>query len=51
MLLGTDPSVKPDALVPCTQPQVTFAYIKHLWKNNEKVQKMIRKLYFTVFFK
>lgn len=38
MLLGADPSVKSDALVPCNHPQVTFAYIKHLWKNNQKVK-------------
>lgn len=40
MLLGADPSGKPDTLVPCTHPQVTFAYIKHLWKHNQKVSYM-----------
>lgn len=35
MLLGTDPSESPDQPLPTNQPQVTFAYCKHLWMNNE----------------
>lgn len=35
MLLGTDPSADSDAPLPTNQPQVTFAYCKHLWMNNE----------------
>ncbi|XP_035228341.1 serine/threonine-protein kinase mTOR-like [Stegodyphus dumicola] len=36
MLLGVDPSTRPDLPLPCTYPQVTFAYIKHMWKSNQK---------------
>ncbi|CAL1276558.1 unnamed protein product [Larinioides sclopetarius] len=36
MLLGADPSANPDVALPCTHPQVTFAYIKHMWKSNHK---------------
>lgn len=31
MLLGTDPSSYPDEPLPAHEPQVTFAYTKHLW--------------------
>ncbi|KAG8190056.1 hypothetical protein JTE90_023028 [Oedothorax gibbosus] len=36
MLLGVDPASYPNAILPCTHPQVTFAYIKHMWKSNHK---------------
>lgn len=35
MLLGCDPSLNPDQPLPCTQPQVTFAYTEHLWMAGE----------------
>lgn len=35
MLLGYDPSVHPDQPLPCSQPQVTFAYTKHLWMSGK----------------
>lgn len=37
MLLGTDPSKNPDKTVPVVHPQVTLAYMKHLWKSNHRV--------------
>lgn len=36
MLLGYDPSLHPDESLPCSQPQVTFAYTKHLWISDQK---------------
>ena len=47
MLLGMDPSANPEESLPVKDPQVTFAYMKHMWKNgnNEKVSK-----YFDVIF-
>lgn len=43
MLLGVDPTENPDAQLPTNQPQVTFAYCKHLWMNNdhEKAYKQL----------
>lgn len=35
MLLGTDPSQTPEAPLPTNQPQVSFAYTKHLWMAGE----------------
>lgn len=35
MLLGSDPNEHADAPLPMNQPQVTFAYCKYLWMNNE----------------
>lgn len=35
MLLGMDPSENPDQQLPIHKPQVTFAYCKHLWMNND----------------
>ncbi|KAK0063750.1 serine/threonine-protein kinase mTOR-like isoform X1 [Biomphalaria pfeifferi] len=35
-LLGTDPSKNPDNFIPTTHPKVTFAYMKHMWKENRK---------------
>eukprot|EP00795_Rhopilema_esculentum_P000207 gene207-9842_t len=43
MLLGVDPSKSPDMPIPATYPEVTFAYIKHMWKNDEK-QEAFQKL-------
>ncbi|XP_015906953.1 serine/threonine-protein kinase mTOR [Parasteatoda tepidariorum] len=36
MLLGSDPSTNSQNMLPCNHPQVTFAYIKHMWKSNQK---------------
>lgn len=36
MLLGYDPSLYPDRSLPVTQPQVTFAYTKHLWMSGQR---------------
>lgn len=36
MLLGYDPSLYPDRPLPTTQPQVTFAYSKHLWMSGQR---------------
>jgi len=36
MLLGTDPSKQADQPLPTTYPQVTFAYMKHMWNENKK---------------
>jgi FKBP12-rapamycin complex-associated protein len=38
MLLGMDPAKNTDNPIPTTNPQVTFAYLKHMWKNNQKVR-------------
>ncbi|XP_060066726.1 serine/threonine-protein kinase mTOR-like [Ylistrum balloti] len=35
-LLGGDPSKRTDQPIPTVNPQVTFAYMKHMWKNNQK---------------
>lgn len=35
MLLGTDPTANPASSIPTHQPQVTFAYCKHLWMVGE----------------
>lgn len=35
MLLGIDPTMAPDQPLPSNQPQVTFAYTKHLWMAGE----------------
>ncbi|XP_064642053.1 serine/threonine-protein kinase mTOR-like isoform X1 [Lineus longissimus] len=42
-LLGVDPSKNPDHPLPTTYPEVTFAYMKHMWKNNQK-QEAFQKL-------
>ncbi|KAH1016334.1 serine/threonine-protein kinase Tor isoform X2 [Dendroctonus ponderosae] len=36
MLLGYDPELAPDKPLPVSQPQVTFAYCKHLWQVGDK---------------
>ncbi|XP_063917186.1 serine/threonine-protein kinase mTOR isoform X2 [Zophobas morio] len=43
MLLGYDPSERPDMPLPKNQPHVTLAYTKHLWVAQEK-QKAYQKL-------
>ncbi|XP_041377661.1 serine/threonine-protein kinase mTOR-like isoform X2 [Gigantopelta aegis] len=35
-LLGMDPSKNPNVPLPTTHSRVTFAYLKHMWKNNQK---------------
>ena len=42
MLLGIDPSKNPDQPIPATFPEVAFAYIKHMWKSDQKVKKLTR---------
>jgi len=36
MLLGYDPEDKPEVQLPVSQPQVTYAYCKHLWQVDKK---------------
>uniref|UniRef100_T1ISC3 Serine/threonine-protein kinase TOR n=1 Tax=Strigamia maritima TaxID=126957 RepID=T1ISC3_STRMM len=36
MLLKTDPSLHPNEPLPTLHSHVTFAYTKHMWKNNQK---------------
>ena len=38
MLLGCDPSQAPNDPLPTEHSQVTFAYIKHMWKSNKHDQ-------------
>lgn len=38
MLLGVDPAKSPDQPIPSLYPQVTFAYMKHMWKSGQRVQ-------------
>ncbi|KAK3104575.1 hypothetical protein FSP39_005244 [Pinctada imbricata] len=48
MLLGIDPSKMPaDQTIPTTNPQVTFAYMKHMWKNNQKGEAFHKLQYFV----
>ncbi|BFZ23557.1 hypothetical protein BsWGS_26596 [Bradybaena similaris] len=35
-LLGSDPLKQPDHVIPTTHPKVTYAYLKHMWKDNRK---------------
>ena len=37
MLLGTDPTKNTDQPIPTVSPEVTFTYMKHMWRNNQKV--------------
>lgn len=37
MLLGLDPSENPDTPLPIVNPQVTYAYTKHLWTAGDKM--------------
>lgn len=41
LLLGVDPSRQLDHPLPTVHPQVTYAYMKHMWKSARKVQKNI----------
>lgn len=43
MLLGYDPTVLSEQPLPINQPQVTFAYSKHLWMSGKK-QEAYRQL-------
>lgn len=48
MLLGYDPSLYPDRSLPTAEPQVTFAYTKHLWMSGQRsyaYQQLTRFLY------
>ncbi|XP_053376740.1 serine/threonine-protein kinase mTOR-like [Mercenaria mercenaria] len=36
MLLGVDPSKQPDQQIPTVNPKITFAYLKHMWKSNQR---------------
>ncbi|XP_032242839.2 serine/threonine-protein kinase mTOR [Nematostella vectensis] len=47
MLLGSDPSKHPDLPLPTTYPQVTFAYMKHLWREGQK-EEAFQHLHFFV---
>lgn len=47
MLLGVDPSSNLDVPLPSAYPQVTFAYIKYLWKSNKKEEAFQRLQYFV----
>lgn len=42
MLLGSDPSKHADQPLPTTYPQVTFAYMKHMWREGQKVRMNVR---------
>ena len=35
-LLGVDPSKNGDQPIPSVYPEVTFAYMKHMWKSGQK---------------
>lgn len=39
LLLGVDPSRQLDHPLPTVHPQVTYAYMKHMWKSARKVQE------------
>ncbi|XP_048736860.2 serine/threonine-protein kinase mTOR-like [Ostrea edulis] len=47
MLLGMDPAKSPDNPIPTTNPQVTFAYLKHMWKNNQKTEAYSKLQHFV----
>ncbi|XP_057312523.1 serine/threonine-protein kinase mTOR-like [Hydractinia symbiolongicarpus] len=36
MLLGVDPAKSPEQPIPSLYPQVTFAYMKHMWKSGQR---------------
>ncbi|XP_033096355.1 serine/threonine-protein kinase mTOR-like [Anneissia japonica] len=36
-LMDVDPSLQPDMPLPTTDPHVTFAYMKHMWKDGDRV--------------
>ncbi|XP_059160425.1 serine/threonine-protein kinase mTOR-like [Physella acuta] len=43
-LLGTDPSKNPEHFIPNTHPKVTFAYMKHMWKDKHQQKEAYQKL-------
>ncbi len=47
MLLETDPDKNPDQPIPATYPEVTFAYIKHMWKCDQKLEAFQKLQHFV----
>eukprot|EP00794_Sanderia_malayensis_P007416 gene7416-8236_t len=47
MLLEVDPQKNPDMPLPSTYPEVTFAYIKHMWKNDQKLEAFKKLQHFV----
>lgn len=39
MLLGVDPALQSDQPLPTTHPQVTYAYMKYMWKSTRKAPR------------
>lgn len=46
LLLGVDPSRQLDHPLPTVHPQVTYAYMKHMWKSARKVQESTGRAWF-----
>ncbi|XP_035824600.1 serine/threonine-protein kinase mTOR isoform X2 [Aplysia californica] len=46
-LLGVDPSKQPDHNIPTTHPKVTYAYLKHMWKDNHKKEAYVKLQHFV----
>ncbi|KAM4652055.1 serine/threonine-protein kinase mTOR [Discoglossus pictus] len=42
MLLGVDPALESDQPVPTAHPQVTYAYMKYMWKSTRKIEAFQR---------
>ncbi|XP_063292058.1 serine/threonine-protein kinase mTOR [Pelobates fuscus] len=38
MLLGVDPALESDMPIPVSHPQVTYAYMKYMWKSTRKIE-------------
>ncbi|KAG8568463.1 hypothetical protein GDO81_014010 [Engystomops pustulosus] len=38
MLLGVDPALESDQPLPTAHPQVTYAYMKYMWKSTRKIE-------------
>ncbi|CAH1772250.1 unnamed protein product [Owenia fusiformis] len=47
MLLGMDPQQEPDTPIPTTNPHITFAYTKHMWKSGQKAEALTKLQYFV----
>lgn len=47
MLMGCDPSKQPDMPLPVQQPQVTFAYCKHLWVGTQRERALTQLQHFV----
>ncbi|XP_071144772.1 serine/threonine-protein kinase mTOR-like isoform X1 [Mytilus edulis] len=47
MLLGTDPTKNTDQPIPTVSPEVTFTYMKHMWRNNQKNEAYNKLQYFV----